>query len=330
MTIFTQTMRSASTKMQALELFNQSISKLIAQVLLAVSLLIGMVGFSLTTHGQCSFTALYGSAEAPAAGETVNFPTCMFAGEYNIMTGAAESKIYTVLSTNGNDYVTVRQGSPSGTIIGSGAVPFTFTSTVAGMYFFHISADSSCSIENACRNTSVSLAAAGCTSIDACNYDPFAITDDGSCLTFIDCAGICGGTSILDACGNCYIPLAAGEENQTLTFNYTGSVQTWVVPNGVNEVNVELFGAQGGANGIGFLGGEGGFAAGSLSVSEGQTLYIYTGGSGVNGGWNGGGICASPWEGGKGGGEIICKGTPEEIVKNKKSFTAQFLKKELL
>jgi excinuclease ABC subunit A len=35
-------------------------------------------------------------------------------------------------------------------------------------------------------------------------------------------------------------------------------------------------------------------------------------------------------EGGKGGGEILCKGTPEEIVKNKKSYTAQFLKKELL
>jgi excinuclease ABC subunit A len=34
-------------------------------------------------------------------------------------------------------------------------------------------------------------------------------------------------------------------------------------------------------------------------------------------------------EGGKGGGEILCKGTPEEIVKNKKSYTAQFLKKEL-
>jgi excinuclease ABC subunit A len=35
-------------------------------------------------------------------------------------------------------------------------------------------------------------------------------------------------------------------------------------------------------------------------------------------------------EGGKCGGEILCKGTPEEIVKNKKSYTAQFLKKELL
>ncbi|MBC7525589.1 MAG: excinuclease ABC subunit UvrA [Flavobacterium sp.] len=34
-------------------------------------------------------------------------------------------------------------------------------------------------------------------------------------------------------------------------------------------------------------------------------------------------------EGGKGGGEITCKGTPEEIIKNKKSYTAQFLKKEM-
>ena len=34
-------------------------------------------------------------------------------------------------------------------------------------------------------------------------------------------------------------------------------------------------------------------------------------------------------EGGKGGGEVLCKGTPEEIIKNKKSYTALFLKKEL-
>jgi len=34
-------------------------------------------------------------------------------------------------------------------------------------------------------------------------------------------------------------------------------------------------------------------------------------------------------EGGKAGGEVVAKGTPEEIIKNKKSYTAQFLKKEL-
>lgn len=35
-------------------------------------------------------------------------------------------------------------------------------------------------------------------------------------------------------------------------------------------------------------------------------------------------------EGGKGGGQLIAKGTPEEVAKNKNSYTAQFLKKELL
>ncbi len=34
-------------------------------------------------------------------------------------------------------------------------------------------------------------------------------------------------------------------------------------------------------------------------------------------------------EGGKGGGEVVAKGTPEEVAKIKKSYTAQFLKKEL-
>ncbi len=35
------------------------------------------------------------------------------------------------------------------------------------------------------------------------------------------------------------------------------------------------------------------------------------------------------YEGGKGGGQIIVEGTPEEVVKHKKSYTAKFLKKEL-
>ena len=34
-------------------------------------------------------------------------------------------------------------------------------------------------------------------------------------------------------------------------------------------------------------------------------------------------------EGGRGGGEIVATGTPEEVAKNKKSITGQFLKEEL-
>lgn len=35
------------------------------------------------------------------------------------------------------------------------------------------------------------------------------------------------------------------------------------------------------------------------------------------------------YEGGKGGGKLVAEGTPEEIIKNKKSYTAHFLKKEM-
>ena len=35
------------------------------------------------------------------------------------------------------------------------------------------------------------------------------------------------------------------------------------------------------------------------------------------------------YEGGKGGGKVVAKGTPEELIKDKKSYTSQFLRKEL-
>jgi excinuclease ABC subunit A len=35
-------------------------------------------------------------------------------------------------------------------------------------------------------------------------------------------------------------------------------------------------------------------------------------------------------EGGEAGGRIVAEGTPEQIVKNKKSYTAKFLKEKLL
>lgn len=42
----------------------------------------------------------------------------------------------------------------------------------------------------------------GCTDPDACNYNPDATADDGSCVEF-DCAGECGGSAEVDDCGVC-------------------------------------------------------------------------------------------------------------------------------
>lgn len=83
-------------------------------------------------------------------------------------------------------------------------------------------------------------------------------------------------------------------------FNYTGAVQYFVVPAGVTSVNLKAWGAQGGtsyAQSVNY----GGFAAGDIVVTPGETLYVYVGGqpTGINGGFNGGGNGDS---GGKGGG----------------------------
>ncbi len=65
----------------------------------------------------------------------------------------------------------------------------------------------------------------------------------------------------------------------TVTFSYSGSQATWIVPQGVVSINVALYGAQGGNNGWGCnaFGGKGGFVEGSISVTPQETLYLHVG-----------------------------------------------------
>ncbi len=76
---------------------------------------------------------------------------------------------------------------------------------------------------------------------------------------------------------------------QTITFNYIGSVQTWIVPPCVYNITAVVAGAKGG----GSNGGYGARITANIPVTPGQTLYIYCGGMGTqgsnSGGWNGGG-----------------------------------------
>jgi len=83
--------------------------------------------------------------------------------------------------------------------------------------------------------------------------------------------------------------------------NYTGGQQTYVVPAGVTKVQIEAYGSQAGLSGRGGAGGMGGKATGTITVTPGETLYVYAGGSA---GYNGGGSssCYGTLDGGIGGG----------------------------
>ncbi len=87
---------------------------------------------------------------------------------------------------------------------------------------------------------------------------------------------------------------------QTSTFSYTGSVQTYTVPAGVDKLGIDMSGASGGlpyTDGGPGLPATGGRVQCELKVTSGQTLFIYVGGAGPDwtssistiGGFNGGG-----------------------------------------
>ena len=101
---------------------------------------------------------------------------------------------------------------------------------------------------------------------------------------------------------------------QLTTFNYSGSMATYTVGNGVTAIGVDVQGACGGKEygGSYGVGGAGGRVQANLAVSAGQVLYMYVGGIGGNGptgslttvagGYNGGGSNGGSYYGGSGGG----------------------------
>ncbi|MEY4127313.1 MAG: hypothetical protein RL737_1502, partial [Bacteroidota bacterium] len=61
---------------------------------------------------------------------------------------------------------------------------------------------------------------------------------------------------------------------QTISFNYTGTVQSYTVPAGVTTLTISASGAQGGGN---TGGGLGALMSGDFTVTPGETIYIVVG-----------------------------------------------------
>ena len=86
-----------------------------------------------------------------------------------------------------------------------------------------------------------------------------------------------------------------GFSQSSVTYIYSGSIQTWTVPAYVNFITIEALGAEGGDNNSllgGFIDGtpgKGAKAQGDFSCVAGQILSILVGGKGANAGYNGGG-----------------------------------------
>jgi hypothetical protein len=107
---------------------------------------------------------------------------------------------------------------------------------------------------------------------------------------------------------------------QSQSFSYTGAMQTFTVPCGVDTVFIQAWGAQGGSGAIGGgavaggNGGLGGYSEGFLLVTPGDVLNVFVGGQGATptGGFNGGANGGTENAGGGGGAtDVRVGGTAE-------------------
>lgn len=145
----------------------------------------------------------------------------------------------------------------------------------------------------------------------------FSLNASAQCLT-ISCNGNTTVNNDASACGavvNYGAPTVVSNSCSAVaasdTFNFTGAMQTYVVPPGVTSVTIETWGAQGGANWVNNT-NFGGYVAGDVAVTPGSTLYIYVGGqptASTAGGYNGGGAGDGAGKGGGGGTDVRIGGT---------------------
>lgn len=106
------------------------------------------------------------------------------------------------------------------------------------------------------------------------------------------------GETVLTRTVNVFIGDPVGTQ---YLFDYTGEVQTKSLYPGTYKL--EVWGAQGGYRSSIQYGGLGGYSNGELVLTTSTTIYVYTGGSGNTGGFNGGGIRLT-YKGGGGASDI--------------------------
>jgi hypothetical protein len=163
----------------------------------------------------------------------------------------------------------------------------------------------------ACPGTS--SGPASCTYADPSYTGGYAVvTSSGTCTATAPASGgFTVSDTVSETCTVTLIATSTGQQAQaaiaftlTQTFSYTGAVQTVTVPAGVTQATITALGAEGAqlmTSSSSFIGtaGYGASVTGTFSVTPGQTLYVYVGGSGnFHKGFNGGGGPATTAGGG--------------------------------
>lgn len=136
---------------------------------------------------NCTNTTSFGTATASTSNNLVTISTCNFPSEFATINSTVAGSTYTFTSSVATDFLTVRQGTSGGAVLGCGTTPLTVTATVSGPLFLHISLNNTCAtLASGCRTTTVQ-----CTSCGGPNGGPECLA-----ATALTCGGMVTGTTV--------------------------------------------------------------------------------------------------------------------------------------
>ncbi len=152
-------------------------------------------------------------------------------------------------------------------------------------------------------------------------YERALASYDSDLAEYLEYAGLCDGCTepsdeykldhILDYADEFGITFDNIDPADVTEFSYTGDAQTFTVPE-TGLYKLQVWGAQGGYRSNANYGGKGGYSEGIIELHEGETIYVYVGGSGntggIEGGFNGGGS-REEYPGGGGATDIRAEGS---------------------
>ena len=104
------------------------------------------------SQSQCINSSGSSSAQLTAIAGSKDSIVCNMATEYGIWIGILASYSYSTVSSSQTDFITVRSGSPSGTVVAFGKQPLTWTAKNSDVHFIHINTNETCAVESICRS----------------------------------------------------------------------------------------------------------------------------------------------------------------------------------
>ena len=104
---------------------------------------------------QCINPSSWGAAIAPTGGGFVDITFCMFAGEYNTLTGVTGGQSYISTTDLAGGFFTITQGAPAGPVVAFGPAPLNWTAPVGGTYYIHLNLNAGCGTDGTCHSSTV-------------------------------------------------------------------------------------------------------------------------------------------------------------------------------